>query len=46
MAFTQEAVAKDVFGSPSYMLDGEVFWGQDRLSFLAERLGLPVREAA
>lgn len=28
------AVAADVFGSPSYVLDGEVFWGQDRLELL------------
>ena len=33
-----DAVACDVFGSPSYVLDGEVFWGQDRLGFLAEAL--------
>ena len=34
----RDAVACDVFGSPSYVLDGEVFWGQDRLSFLEEAL--------
>lgn len=28
------AVEADVFGSPSYVLDGEVFWGQDRLDLL------------
>ena len=28
----------DVFGSPSYVLDGEVFWGQDRLPFLDDAL--------
>jgi 2-hydroxychromene-2-carboxylate isomerase len=27
----QDALAADVFGSPVYVLDGEVFWGQDRL---------------
>lgn len=31
---TQEAHARDVFGSPSYVVDGKVFWGQDRLDFL------------
>ena len=30
----QLAVEADVFGSPSYVLDGEVFWGQDRLDLL------------
>src|SRR4029077_12147134 len=25
----QDALAADVFGSPAYVLDGEVFWGQD-----------------
>jgi 2-hydroxychromene-2-carboxylate isomerase len=34
----QRAVALDVFGSPSYVRDGEVFWGQDRLSLLADAL--------
>lgn len=31
---TADAHAKDVFGSPTYSLDGELFWGQDRLDFL------------
>lgn len=30
----RDALASDVFGSPSYVLDGEVFWGQDRLEML------------
>ncbi len=32
------ALTADVFGSPSYVLDGEVFWGQDRLDLLEEAL--------
>lgn len=36
--YTDEAVAAGVFGSPSYVLDGEIFWGQDRLDFLEETL--------
>ncbi|QIB34468.1 2-hydroxychromene-2-carboxylate isomerase [Ancylobacter pratisalsi] len=28
------AVEADVFGSPAYVLDGEVFWGQDRIDLL------------
>jgi 2-hydroxychromene-2-carboxylate isomerase len=27
-----------VFGSPSYVLDGEIFWGQDRLDLLDDAL--------
>ncbi len=39
-ANTQEAIAANVFGSPSYVVDGELFWGQDRLDFVARKLGL------
>src|SRR5260370_7083967 len=34
----QDALAADVFGSPVYVLDGEVFWGQDRIELLADPL--------
>jgi 2-hydroxychromene-2-carboxylate isomerase len=34
----QDALAADVFGSPAYVLNGEVFWGQDRLELLADAL--------
>ncbi|TVR09458.1 MAG: 2-hydroxychromene-2-carboxylate isomerase [Salinarimonadaceae bacterium] len=34
----QSALAADVFGAPSYVLDGEVFWGQDRLAVLDDAL--------
>jgi 2-hydroxychromene-2-carboxylate isomerase len=33
--FTNEAIAASVFGSPWYIVDGESFWGQDRLEFVA-----------
>lgn len=33
-----EAIGADVFGSPSYVIDGEVFWGQDRLDLVADML--------
>ncbi|MEJ8858444.1 2-hydroxychromene-2-carboxylate isomerase [Variovorax robiniae] len=36
--YTQEAIDAGVFGAPSYVLDGEIFWGQDRLAFLANAL--------
>ncbi len=38
MATTEEAHNRDVFGSPTYELDGELFWGQDRLDFLERAL--------
>jgi 2-hydroxychromene-2-carboxylate isomerase len=33
-AFTQEAIDAQVFGAPTYAIDGELFWGQDRLHFV------------
>ena len=35
---TQAAIDLQVFGAPSYVIDGELFWGQDRLDFVARRL--------
>jgi 2-hydroxychromene-2-carboxylate isomerase len=35
---TNEAIAADAFGSPCFVLDGEVFWGQDRLELLDDAL--------
>jgi len=37
-ANTQRAIAAGVFGAPSYVVGGEIFWGQDRLDFLERRL--------
>lgn len=37
-AFTQEAIDRQVFGAPTYIIDGEPFWGQDRLDFVARKL--------
>jgi len=34
----QAAIEAGVFGAPSYVVDGEIFWGQDRLDFLERRL--------
>jgi len=34
----QDGLAADVFGSPVFVLDGEVFWGQDRIELLADTL--------
>jgi 2-hydroxychromene-2-carboxylate isomerase len=43
-----EAIAIGAFGSPCYVLDGEVFWGQDRLDLLDDALasGRPPFSAA
>jgi 2-hydroxychromene-2-carboxylate isomerase len=38
-ANTAEALARGVFGSPSYVVGDEVFWGQDRLDMLDWHLG-------
>lgn len=32
--YTQEAIEAQVFGVPWYQVDGEPFWGQDRLDFV------------
>ncbi len=37
-AVTQQAIDAGVFGAPSYVLDGEIFWGQDRLDFVEQKL--------
>jgi 2-hydroxychromene-2-carboxylate isomerase len=38
--YTQQAIDAGVFGAPSYVINGEIFWGQDRLDFVARRLAL------
>jgi 2-hydroxychromene-2-carboxylate isomerase len=40
-ANTQAALDAGVFGAPSYVVDGEIFWGQDRLDFLQRALNAP-----
>ncbi|MBL8675602.1 MAG: 2-hydroxychromene-2-carboxylate isomerase [Rhodospirillales bacterium] len=37
-ADTRMAIERGVFGAPSYVIDGEIFWGQDRLEFVARKL--------
>ena len=36
--YTTQAIEAGVFGAPSYVIDGEIFWGQDRLDFLENAL--------
>jgi 2-hydroxychromene-2-carboxylate isomerase len=38
VAMTQEALARSVFGAPTYVYRDELFWGQDRLEFLDRAL--------
>ena len=35
---TRQAIDAGVFGAPSYVIDGEIFWGQDRLDFVERKL--------
>lgn len=36
--YTQEAIERGIFGAPIFVLDGERFWGQDRLPFVDRAL--------
>ena len=38
VATTEEAVARGVFGAPTFFVDGTMFFGQDRLEFVREAL--------
>jgi 2-hydroxychromene-2-carboxylate isomerase len=38
---TDDAMAASVFGAPWYIVDGESFWGQDRLDFVERALARP-----
>lgn len=37
---SQLALREGVFGAPSYVYDGQLYWGQDRLEFLQRQLAL------
>jgi carboxymethylenebutenolidase len=37
-ADSEAALARGVFGAPSYVINDEIFWGQDRLDFVERRL--------
>ncbi|MCW5651865.1 MAG: 2-hydroxychromene-2-carboxylate isomerase [Ramlibacter sp.] len=37
-ANTRAAIDLGLFGAPSYVIDGEIFWGQDRLDFVERQL--------
>lgn len=40
-ANTRQAIDGGIFGAPSFVIDGELFWGQDRLDFVERRLAAP-----
>ena len=35
---SNDALAAGVFGAPTYVIDGQLFWGQDRLDFVQRAL--------
>lgn len=37
-AATTEAVSRGVFGAPTFFVDDQMYWGQDRLDFVKEAL--------
>ena len=38
-AATAEAIENGVFGAPTSIIDGHVFWGQDRMDMVEKALG-------
>ena len=45
--FSAEAETLGVFGAPTFVIEGELFWGQDRLDFVDRRLdAIRARDAA
>lgn len=44
-ANTKEAIVRSVFGSPTYFVDGDMFYGQDRLEHVDRALRKPFKQA-
>lgn len=42
---TEQALQAGVFGVPTFVYEGELFWGHDRMEHLARRIGGPDPEA-
>ena len=38
IANTEAAVARGIFGTPTFFMEGEMYFGQDRLDFVEEAL--------
>lgn len=41
---TEIAVERGVFGAPTFFVDDEMFWGNDRLDWVERALGMPEQE--
>ena len=41
--YTDEAIERSVFGSPTYFVGGDMFYGQDRLEMVERALVRPYR---
>jgi len=37
---TEEAISRGVFGAPTFFLDGEMFFGNDRIQFIEKILSI------
>ena len=35
---TKLAIEKNVFGAPTFIIDDQIYWGQDRLDFVERHL--------
>lgn len=44
-ANTEDAVARGVFGAPSFFVGDTMHWGQDRMFMVAEDLGISIHDA-
>lgn len=44
-ANTEEAIVRSVFGSPTYFVDGDMFYGQDRLEHVDRALRKPFQQS-
>lgn len=42
-ANTDEAIKRNIFGSPTYFVDGDMFYGQDRLELVERALHTPFK---
>jgi len=35
---SNNAIKEDVFGAPTYIYEDELYWGQDRLDYLEDKI--------
>ena len=38
IASTSGGLEKGIFGAPSFVIDGELYWGKDRMEFIEDAL--------